>query len=97
MLSPSCGLVKMLPILGLCLIAWAVGEIHGARDGVFTNSFVVEMHDGAGEAAHSIAKRHDFEYRGTVSDYVLAKLKPCVIDFLRGLQTSLTLTSIHLF
>ncbi|XP_038073219.1 neuroendocrine convertase 2-like [Patiria miniata] len=64
--ATSCGLVKMLPMVGLCLIAWAVSGIYGARDDVYTNSFLVEMRDGAGEAAHSIAKRHAFEYRGTV-------------------------------
>ncbi len=62
---PSCGLVKTLLALGLCCVAWAVGAAYGSED-VFTNSFVVEMNEGAGHNIHSIAKRHDFEYLGTV-------------------------------
>ncbi|XP_071784447.1 neuroendocrine convertase 2-like [Asterias amurensis] len=62
---PSCGLVKTLLAFGLCFVAWAVGAAYGSED-VFTNSFVVEMNEGDSHNIHSIAKRHDFEYLGTV-------------------------------
>ena len=63
---PSCGVVKTLLAFGLCFVAWAVGTAYGSED-VFTNSFVVEMNEGDSHNIHSIAKRHDFEYLGTVS------------------------------
>ena len=38
-----------------------------SEDEVYTNNFLVELHHGGQEEAHRIAKRHNFEYRGTVS------------------------------
>ncbi|XP_072031864.1 neuroendocrine convertase 2-like [Amphiura filiformis] len=39
-----------------------------SEDEVYTNNFLVELHHGGQEEAHRIAKRHNFEYRGTVLD-----------------------------
>lgn len=52
--------------LGLFLVALCVCITY-SEEQVYTNQFLVELHHGGQEEAHSIAKRHNFEYRGTVS------------------------------
>lgn len=58
--------MRILMIGALFTTALSLCLAYGA-DEIYTNNYIVELHHGGSQEAHNIAKRHDFEYKGTVS------------------------------
>lgn len=57
--------MRILMIGALFTTALSLCLAYGA-DEIYTNNYIVELHHGGSQEAHNIAKRHDFEYKGTI-------------------------------